>query len=206
MPTIYRLNLAKYGTHNIVAEEIGKNKIVLDLGCNKGYLYHLNPNNIFYGIDYDKEALEVAKSYYTKVFNIDLNNNYSEFKEDIKFDVIIFADIVEHFVYPEAVLKYFVNNYLKDDGIVIVSLPNIAHFSTRMKLLFGKFDYTESGILDKTHLHLYTLNTAKKLLNDVELKIKKIKFSSNNFGFLIRRLPFLGSILGFNIILICKKY
>lgn len=201
--TIYQLNKNKYGTHNIIAEEIGNNKIVLDVGCNKGYLYQLAPNNTFYGIDFDEKALEIAKVNYTKVYKIDLNSDYSKFKEDIKFDVIVFADIIEHLIYPEIVLKYFVGNYLKKGGIVIVSLPNVAHFSIRLKLLFGKFDYSESGILDKTHLHLYTLSTAKKLLNDVELNIERIRFSSDHFGFLIRRLPFLGPILGFNIIATC---
>jgi len=202
----YKLNKANYGTHNIISGEIGENKVVLDIGCNKGYLYNLAPNNTFYGIDYSKKDLEIAKANYKKVYRIDLNNNYSEFREELKFDVIVFADIIEHLVSPSIILKYFVNNYLKDYGTVIISLPNVAHFSIRWKLLSGKFDYTESGILDRTHLHLYTLSTAKKLIGDEGLKIKKIKFSSNNLGFLIERAPFLGSILGFNLIFICTKY
>ncbi len=202
----YELNKAKYGTHSTISEEIGTDKVILDIGCNKGYLRDLVPNNVFYGIDYDAKALEVAKANYEKVYEIDLNNNYTDFEEGIRFDVIVLADILEHLVYPEIVSKYFINNYLENDGIVIVSLPNVAHLSVRLKLLLGKFGCTKGGILDTTHLHFYTLDTGKKLLNDVELTIEKIKFSSNNFGFLTRRLPFLGSILGYNMVFVCKKY
>lgn len=204
--SVYNLNPAKYGTHNILSKHIGDNRLVLDVGCNKGYLLRLAPNNIFYGIDSDENDLEIAKTMYKRVYNIDLNTNYRDFKETIKFDVIVFGDILEHLVYPVDVLKYFSDNYLKDKGVIIMSLPNVAHFSIRIKLLLGKFDYTDTGILDKTHLHLYTLNTAKKLVNNIGLKVKKIEFSSNNFGFLFERFPFLGPILGFNIICLCGKY
>jgi len=200
----YNFNNAKYGSHKLIANELGSGKLILDVGCNKGYLYNLAPNNIFYGIDYNGKELELAKTNYEEVYRINLNN-YKLFKVGLKFDVIIFADILEHLIYPEQVLRYFVSNYLKKTGKVILSLPNIANFSIRISLLFGKFNYTESGILDKTHLHLYTLKSAKRLIESCSLSIKKEKFSSNHFGFLIKRSHFLGSILGFNIILTCKR-
>jgi 2-polyprenyl-3-methyl-5-hydroxy-6-metoxy-1,4-benzoquinol methylase len=201
---IYKLNKAKYGTHNIISEEIGGNKVVLDIGCNKGYLYGLAPNNIFYGIDSNEEELEVAKANYEKVYKIDLNYNYKEFKEDIKFDVMIFADILEHLIYPEIVLKYFVSNFLKNNGKVIISLPNIAHLSIRLKLLFGRFDYTDSGILDKTHLHLYTVKTAQDFVHNTGYLIEKIKYSSDNFGYFLNKFKLFTSFLAYTVIIVAR--
>ncbi|KKQ53545.1 MAG: Methyltransferase type 11 [Parcubacteria group bacterium GW2011_GWD2_38_11] len=202
----YNFNSARWGTHYLIAEEIGKGKKVLDIGCNKGYLKKISNENIFFGIDYDNVDLEVAKNEhgYEKVFQLDLNE-FEKFKIDEKFDVIIFADVLEHLVYPEKVLRYFVKNFLNEDGRVLISLPNVANFTTRIGLLFGNFNYIESGILDRTHLHLYTLKTARQLIEMCGLKIEKEKFSSNNFGNIIRNLPFLGRLLGYNVILICQN-
>ena len=201
----YNLNRAKYGTHQLIAEEIGTNKTVLDIGCNKGYLKELAKNNIFYGIDYNKEDLELAKKRrYKEVFELDLNN-YELFKIDLKFDVIIFAGILEHLMFSEKVLNFFITNHLKSNGKVIISLPNVANFTIRVGLLFGNFNYTESGILDKTHLHLYTLKSAKEFINRNNLEIIKEKFSSNRFGRIIEILPFLGTLLGYELIFVCQK-
>lgn len=201
----YTLNPAEYGTHTLIASEIGTHNIVLDVGCNKGYLKKITPNNIFYGIDYGKNDLEKAKKEgYKKVYHLDLNN-YQDFRCTEKFEVIVFADVLEHLLYPDKVLRYFVRNFLKENGRVIISLPNVANFTIRLSLLFGSFEYQESGILDKTHLHLYTLNSARKFISNCGLKIIKEKFSSNNFGKIIRFAPILGRLLGYNLIFICRK-
>lgn len=76
----YSLNNAKFGIHNLIAEEIGINKEVLDIGCNQGYLKKLAENNNFYGIDYNSNDLEITKKNgYKEVFLLDLNN-YTRFK------------------------------------------------------------------------------------------------------------------------------
>lgn len=203
----YAFNSSKYGTHNLVARQIGKNKTVLDVGCNKGYLKKFSDSsNLFYGIDVNRDDLEKAKNNegYVEIFELNLND-FEEFKLDKKFDVIVFADILEHLLYPEKVLDFFAKKYLKENGIVIISLPNVANFMIRLRLLFGNFDYTEEGILDRTHLHLYTLKSSKKLINECGLMITRSFFSSNRFGKIIKKAPFLGKTLGFNIISICQK-
>lgn len=201
----YSLNPAEYGTHKLVASEIGTNNLVLDVGCNKGYLKKVAPNNIFYGIDYDEKDLqEASDSGYKKVYKLDLNK-FENFKSDKKFDFLLFADILEHLSFPDKVLRFFVENYLKQNGRVIISLPNVANFSVRLNLLRGNFDYSESGILDKTHLHLYTLKSAKEMIARCDLKIVKVKFSSNHLGRLIKIFPFLSTLLGYNLIFLCQR-
>ena len=205
MKNPYHLNTNYYGTHRIIAREINPGQSVLDIGCNDGYLKALSPGSTFVGIDFSKEALKRAKNQgYAKTIQADLNQ-YSSIKLRKKFDVIVFADILEHLMSPSAVLQYFVQHNLKSGGRVIISLPNVAHLSIRISLLLGRFDYTEAGILDRTHLHLYTPKTARLLAQNSKLKIKKILFSSNRLGILIRMMPALGGLLGFNIITVCQK-
>ena len=79
------------------------------------------------------------------------------------FDVIVYADILEHMVDPAYVLRAQ-RRWLSPHGYAIVSIPNVAFAGIRLHLLLGRFDYKDFGILDRTHLRFYTLKTAKTLL------------------------------------------
>lgn len=205
MPNHYQLNCSLFGTHRIIASFLHAKETILDIGCNDGYLIKLHPRGFFTGLDFSaKSAHRAKKNGYQKIKVGDLNQ-YTQFRIKEKFQVLIFADILEHLLYPQKVLIYFIKQNLSRRGRVIVSLPNVANLTTRLNLLVGKFDYTDAGILDRTHLHLYTQSTARQLLIDSGLKITSSHFSSNHFGWLIKIFPFLGPLLGFNLIFICQK-
>jgi SAM-dependent methyltransferase len=86
-----------------------------------------------------------------------------------QFDVIVYADILEHLRNPLNVFTGF-NRYLRPDGLVIVSVPNFAHLWVRLNLLFGRFEYADRGILDRTHLRFFTLRSFQRFLWDAGLK------------------------------------
>jgi 2-polyprenyl-3-methyl-5-hydroxy-6-metoxy-1,4-benzoquinol methylase len=204
--SIYDVNFARYGTHKLIAEELEKNLLILDVGCNKGYLKSLTDNsNTFYGLDSNEGDLEIAhQNGYVFIEKINLNE-YGKLKLKKTFDVIIFADILEHVLHRNEILEFFIENHLKKNGRIIVSLPNVAHITIRLKLLFGDFTYTEAGILDKTHLHLFTLKSARDFIAACGLRIEREKFSSNRFGYILDLFPILGKLLGYNIILVCRR-
>jgi len=202
MSNKYKLNLSKYSTHGIIINNVGDNKIVLDVGCNDGYIGRVfDSSNVFYGLDNSKESVKKAKHIYEDAIYYDLNN-LVKLPWDIKFDLIIFSDVLGHVLYPNKVLRYFVKNYLKRNGLAIISLPNIANWQIRIKLLFGKFEYTDAGILDKTHLHFYTFKTADNLVKEAGLKTIKVYVGSSFLGYVIKYLPFLKELLATGIILI----
>ena len=66
------------------------------------------------------------------------------------------------------------NNWLKDNGIVIASLPNVQHFSVLADLSMGFWRYRKSGILDKTHLRFYTYISGCQLFNSSGLDVKNV--------------------------------
>ncbi len=196
-----------YSTKNVISRHItGKNKNILDVGCNEGYFgfNNIEKSNNYYGIDIMDESLEVASKKYTavEIYNLE---QLKDLNFKVKFDYIIYGDVLEHIKNPEEVIKFFTKKYLKDEGKVIISLPNVANWQIRFNLLFGKFDYTEIGILDNTHLKLYTFKSAQELIKRVNLKVKKIEFGSDIFGPIINLLPILRNILSTNIILVCEK-
>ncbi|GFP19778.1 O-antigen biosynthesis protein, partial [Candidatus Hakubella thermalkaliphila] len=153
----YRLHLKRYSTHFLILKALRPGR-ALDVGCNKGYLGSLGGASEWWSIDYDRGALLEASKSYKQVYLCDLNDAKSILNLRLPrdyFDYIIFADVLEHLVKPANVVRKFLAS-VKQDGRIIVSVPNVAHFSVGFSLLFGDFRYSESGILDKSHLHFWT--------------------------------------------------
>jgi SAM-dependent methyltransferase len=98
-----------------------------------------------------------------------------------KFDVILAGDVLEHCVYPELVVFQF-HELLADNGRLIVSLPNVAHGDVRLSLLAGVFKYSETGLLDRTHLRLFTRETIKAFFEASGFLVEKIFGSTTPIG------------------------
>jgi 2-polyprenyl-3-methyl-5-hydroxy-6-metoxy-1,4-benzoquinol methylase len=202
-----RLATKYFSTKNVISRIIiGKNKKILDVGCNEGYFGTNNKelSNKYYGVDILEESLKIASKSYIAVELYDLEN-LKDLSFNEKFDYIIFGDVLEHVRKPEEILKFFIKKYLNKNGKIIISLPNIANWQTRFNLLFGKFDYTEIGIMDNTHLKLYTFKSAQRLAKISGLKIKSILFGADLLGPIIKFLPFFRNLLSTNIVLVCEK-
>jgi SAM-dependent methyltransferase len=90
-----------------------------------------------------------------------------------KYDLILLLDILEHLVDSANVLQS-VRRLLQPGGQVVVSVPNIAHLSVTIPLLFRRqFNYREAGILDRTHLRFFVEDTAVGLMNAANLNVSK---------------------------------
>jgi SAM-dependent methyltransferase len=83
--------------------------------------------------------------------------------EPASFDAIVCGDLIEHLRDPERFLAR-VRPLLRPGGQLVVSTPNVANWAIRLGLLFGRFRYTQRGILDRTHSHLFTRKTLLECL------------------------------------------
>jgi 2-polyprenyl-3-methyl-5-hydroxy-6-metoxy-1,4-benzoquinol methylase len=200
----HNVEVSPYGSHAFIKKYIKNGDIVLDVGCASGYLGTTCPDNIFYGVDGNAEAVAEAKKVYKDAKLINLNDVPSQPVFEEKFDVIVFADILEHLLYPEDILKHF-KYYLKPEGRVVVSLPNIALWRNRINLLLGNFDYTDFGTMDRTHLHLYTFRSAQKLLKDAGFRIVDKKGAAYLFGPIANLNPFFRSLFSVHVIVVGEK-
>ena len=88
----------------------------------------------------------------------------------IKFDGIIFADVLEHLYNPEQVLER-TQDFLKDNGYVIFSVPNIAHNDILMNLYNNTFQYTPTGLLDVSHIRFFAYNSLVPFCEKAGFKI-----------------------------------
>ncbi len=199
--------VSEYTSLAVIEKMVGSNKSVLDVGCSKGYLGEMlmRKGNVMYGIDGNTEAVDIARRTYKEVVCADLNGMPTPFENEL-FDVIVFADVLEHLLYPEELLKRY-SVMLKPKGRIIISLPNVALWRVRLNLLFGRFDYTDYGVLDRTHLHLYTFKTGNDLVKKCGLEVVSNQGAMNLslFGRIVRFFPFLRTLLSIHIVIKAKK-
>jgi 2-polyprenyl-3-methyl-5-hydroxy-6-metoxy-1,4-benzoquinol methylase len=161
----------------------GENNI-LDVGCGKGTtlctLKKLCKAKKTVGIELNDFSIESdIKNSIDEIICGDIET-FTPNLEKKNFDFIIFADILEHLINPHDVLNKY-TDYLKDDGFIIASTPNIKFYRILFNLVFlDKFEYSDSGILDETHLRFFTRHEIKKMFEKSNLEIIYI---SHNFGF-----------------------
>jgi hypothetical protein len=106
----------------------------------------------------------VARQRLTRVHRVDLDALPPLPYPDGHFDVITCADVLEHLVEPGTLLGQL-RRYLKDDGRLVVSIPNVRHESVLLPLLVeGRFTYQDAGVLDRTHLRFFTLFEFQRFL------------------------------------------
>lgn len=164
------LNLEERNSLSVLISRIHSNTTVLEFGPANGRMTKYMKEQLnckVYAVELDERSAKDAKQYTEKIL-VDSIENYTwqeEFK-DLKFDYIIFADVLEHLYYPEKVLKS-VKEFLKEDGSILVSIPNIAHNSIIINLLKNEFNYNPIGLLDDTHIRFFTKKTFDELIEKV---------------------------------------
>jgi len=132
---------------------------VLDVGCAHGALgaeyLRRNPNARVLGIDLNAEAIADAKARITEAFCGDVEKHPMPFSVPEGIDCIIYGDVLGQLADPWAVITEQVK-YLAPGGTVLVCMPNVENWMLAGRLLTGKFDYEEQGLLDRTHLRWFT--------------------------------------------------
>lgn len=150
-----------------LARLTGDRPSVLDVGCAVGYIGEFlrrgSPRRWLAGIEIDPGAAEKARAHYDQVLVGSIDDPAVWNQLGRKVDAMIFGDVLEHTVDPLMVLR-MARSKLSDDGVIVVSIPNIGHFKVRLRLLQGKFEYEDWGIMDRTHLRFFTLKTAQEML------------------------------------------
>lgn len=170
-----------YSSHAVILQSIReerRGKSILDVGASTGYLAERLAQEGYEVTAVEKDPA-VARDLEQAGFRVliaDVEDPSFHLSE--AFDIVILGDVLEHLVDPWAALRRFVS-VLKDDGLMIISLPNSVSLPVRLMVLLGHFDYMEKGPLDKTHLRFFTLTTTKKLVTEgTGLTITKMRVTS----------------------------
>lgn len=155
---------------------IGEGKRVLEVGCATGYVgEHLvrEQGCHVHGIEYMAEMAERARGRgcYKQVLIGDIQNPCTVATlEPGGFDFVLFGDVLEHLPTPEKALRNVVP-LLALGGHVLICVPSIIHWSLRWRILRGQFEYTDTGPLDRTHVHFFTAKTARDMVQSEGFRI-----------------------------------
>jgi 2-polyprenyl-3-methyl-5-hydroxy-6-metoxy-1,4-benzoquinol methylase len=172
-----QLNKRPLGGHARLLNLVGAGKRVLDVGCSSGYLARplVERGCTVVGIESDPEAAEAARTMCEDVLVGDVEAMTLPF-ENGSFDVILCGDLIEHLREPEQFVTRM-RPYLRDRGRLVLSTPNVANWAMRLSLLAGSWRYTERGILDRTHLHLFTRRTLVETLRRGGYRVVELDFT-----------------------------
>lgn len=148
---------------------------VLEVGCDMGAnllgIKNQYPNCRIYGLEINKTAAELG-SHIANIRYGNIEEENVDFGE--KFDYIIFGDVLEHLHNPQKTVRYC-KELLKENGRIIASIPNVMHISVMNQLLSGEFRYTDIGLLDKTHIHLFTQKEIIRMFAQENYEIEEMQ-------------------------------
>lgn len=153
---------------SILYDFVPPHSFVLDVGCSIGQLgAALKKEKAcrVIGLELNRDAARIAENVLDQVVVGDAcTTDFVSLAGSERFDAVIFADVLEHIPDPESVLRE-ASKSLSSRGVILISVPNVAHASVRLALLDGKFEYRTEGLLDKTHIKFYTRESIHQLLN-----------------------------------------
>ena len=152
---------------------------VLEVGCGAGALgkafKRINPTTTYIGVELMPGPAAQAREVLDHVIEGDISQQaLTTLPGNVRqVDCLVFGDVLEHLVNPAAVLRQLLP-WLKEDGQLLVCIPNVQHWSVLANLLTGQWPQHDQGLFDRTHLRWFTKQSIRALLEDMGLQIQSI--------------------------------
>lgn len=225
----YPQKSGKFSSHNFIMREIDHfleinqdSEIrILDVGCARGEFLaeRIDEKITAEGIEPFREDALIAERAGYKIYLNTVEAALPNLKSE--YNLIILGDVLEHLIDPKEILAQLVSK-LSQNGRILISVPNVANITIRLSLLFGRFRYTDRGILDRTHLRFFDSRAFKDLIifNETEIVYYSITpipiellfkfFARGKFGQAVQNLVWIISklapnLFGYQHIAIIKK-
>lgn len=188
----FQLDLSDNSSTGIILKKIKHGSRVLEFGCATGrmtkYMQEALDCRVSI-VELDADAYEIASAYADdgvcgNIMDMEWCKKYS----DVRFDFIIFADVLEHLSDPDTVIREAAK-LLSPDGIIVFSIPNITHGDIILKQFSDRFDYTDVGLLDNTHIHFWGLENIRPFAEQNGLFVYSIEGTFEKMGRTEQKLP-----------------
>lgn len=147
-------------------------RTVLDVGCGAGDNARLMQARGLEidGVTISQEEANVAGAFMRKCFVADLDAGLPAGARQRRYDCVVFSHVLEHLKAPEQLVREAAG-LLSDQGVVLIAVPNVLNWRQRIDFLRGRFDYADTGVLDRTHLRFYTFKSAPSLIAQANLAL-----------------------------------
>ena len=166
---------------------------MLEVGCGVGGFSKAVKDGLgaeVWGIEPNAEAAEYCRAVLDHVFVGSVESHIKDLPDGF-FDCICMNDVIEHLVDPWAVLSAL-RVKLSKTGVIVASVPNVRHYKNLSDLLLrGEWEYTDSGILDKTHLRFFTAKSARRLFEESGYVVAELRGINRSRKFKLRMLNWL---------------
>jgi methionine biosynthesis protein MetW len=171
--------LKENGLDKIQINMIPNNSRVLEIGCATGFMseYLRKIKNCYVlGVECDTEMAKLAATRCDILMQGKIDDKAFQNKIDAvvkekgQFDIVFMSQVIEHIAFPNEVLVK-IKDWLTDNGSLVISLPNVAHWRSRLRLLFGVWEYEKYGLFDNTHLRFFTIPGFRRDLENAGYKV-----------------------------------
>jgi precorrin-6B methylase 2 len=151
-------------------------RLVVETGCGAGALGEkykgINPRGRYLGIERNAEAAKVAAGRIDRVVvgNVEELEAAALGITEGSVDCLVYGDTLEHLLDPWALMRRHAS-WLRPGGMVLACIPNVQHWTLVALLLQGKWQYQDEGLLDRTHLRFFTLESIGEMFSQAGLHI-----------------------------------
>ena len=154
--------------------------VILEVGCGSGAFSaglkkmraaSGRPVEIW-GVEMDEAAAIRASENLDRVLHGDVNAVMNDLPVG-RFDCVVLNDVIEHVLEPGELVASL-RPLLKPAGCLVASIPNVRYFFNVVNLaVHGRWDYTDEGILDRTHVRFFTRSSMVRLLEESGFAVEK---------------------------------
>jgi cyclopropane fatty-acyl-phospholipid synthase-like methyltransferase len=162
--------------HRIHAR-IAPGDTVLDVGCGSGELGQLISATAASvdGIELNEDRAAQARAHLRTVVAAP-GGPEADAALPGPYDVVIFADVLEHIAEPAPTLVWAASK-LAPDGKILALIPNSANWKFRRKVLQGDWSYADTGYFDRDHVRFFDVSTARALGPEAGLRETAVEYS-----------------------------
>jgi glycosyltransferase involved in cell wall biosynthesis len=167
----YKLKLSSHSSHAVLLSWLAGQPPgrLLDVGCSDGRFGAIarTLGHQVTGVDMVKH--EGVGERLDGFVEADLNKGLPD-EVGHDFNYVVAADVLEHTIAPERLLSD-ITARLAPTGMILVSVPNFAHWYPRARVAAGRFDYDQRGLLDRGHVRFFTRRSFERLVDDCDLRV-----------------------------------
>jgi SAM-dependent methyltransferase len=155
-------------------------KRILDVGCGPAWVANELRRRGHYVVGLDGTAYDGVRDRVDEFYQADLEDGLPA-EVSGEFDLVVAGDIIEHVRRPDRLMDQLAAR-LANDGEMLASVPNFAHWYPRGRVAVGLFDYDQRGILDLTHLRHFTRRSFRRLVKESSLELVELRYSALPLG------------------------
>lgn len=150
---------------------------VLEIGCGAGETgaaaLAQGRASTYVGVEIAPQAASLARTCLSEVAEGDVERIDLP-GPDRHFDAVLMSEVLEHLVDPWSFVRRLAHK-LRPGALVVASSPNVAQAAVVRGLLADRWELTEDGVMDRTHLRWFTAGSYRQMFEDAGIEVEQVR-------------------------------